>query len=134
MLPLRRCARTCAGRAGSVSGTVIWLSDWATNSCSPSIRIAIIAEIKKVRLLCWFIDLLVAFENAYFSIQIFSFDFGAPRPNPASGEAVGMKDELAVAVLGGGCRRRQRGHGKIAIDPAVHVLEAEIGGEPAGKV
>src|SRR5262249_8246732 len=93
-----------------------------------------IAEINKVLLLVRFIDLLMAFENAYFSIQIFSLDFHPAGTYTASGRTVGTKDELAVTVLRGARRRSQLGHGKIAEDAAIHVLEAEVRREPSDKV
>src|SRR5262249_20790202 len=137
MLPLSRCARTCAGRPGSVSGTTTWLlSTWASSSCPPGVnrKKAMIADMNRVPLLVRFIDLLMAFENAYFSIQIFSLDFQTARAYTASGRVLGTKDELAVTMLRGTGRRGQRGHGKIAVDAAVHVLEAEVGREPPEEI
>src|SRR5215469_7362607 len=136
MLPLNRCARTWAGREGSPRGTLMRLSEEvsAANSCAPSIRVARTAKINSVYSMGRFIDYLLAFKNAYVSIQIVCFDFQPPATDPASGITIGAKNEFTVMAFARCCFDRQRSHWKVAIDVAVHRLEAKVSGQPTGKV
>src|SRR5215472_2432093 len=135
MLPLSRCARTWAGLEGSPSGTLMRLSAAvsAGNSCAPSIRVARTARMNCVYSMGRFIDLL-AFKNAYVSIQIVRFDFQPPITDPASGIAIGAKNEIAVTAFGRCRLHRQRSHSKVTVDVTVHGLEAKVGGQSARKV
>src|SRR5215469_6076670 len=136
MLPLNRCARTWAGREGSPRGTLMRLSGEvsAANSCAPSIRVARTAKINCVYSMGRFIDYLLAFKNAYVSIQIVCFDFQPPATDPASGITIGAKNEFTVMAFARCCFDRQRRHCKVAIDVAVHRLEAKVSGQPTDKV
>src|SRR5215472_4617717 len=141
MLPLNKCARTWAGREGSPRGTLMRLSGEvsAGNSCAPSIKVAITARMNCVYSMGWVIDLFIgiyslAFKNAYVSIQIVSFNFQPPATDPASGIAIGAKNESAVTAFCSCRLHRQRSHCKVAIDVAVHRLEAKVSGQPTRKV
>src|ERR1044071_10344513 len=76
----------------------------------------------------------MAFQNAYVSIQIFCFDLRAAIANAAAGKTVRAKDELAATMLGAHRPRRQRGHIKVAVDGAIHGLEAEVSREAANEI
>src|SRR5215472_15715583 len=126
MLPLTKWARTCTGREGSASGTATWLlsGPWAINSGPTNQKMT--AAMNCIRNLSEFIGLVMAFQNAYVSIQIVCLDFHSSGADAASRIAISAKDEFAVATLAGGRLGRQRGHFEIGVDVPVHRLEAEV--------
>src|SRR5262249_1029269 len=91
---------------------------------------AMTANNTRVQLVGLFINLFMAFQDAYVSIHIFSFDFWASGSDAAPRKPVGAIDELAVVTFRAHVLRRQRGHRKIAEDAAVEVLETEVRGKP----
>src|SRR5262249_13571744 len=77
---------------------------------------------------------LLAFENAYASIQIFSLDFRAAGANAASSKTIGSENKLGAVALRACRLGRQRSHLKIAVDRAVHRLKAEVACQTADKI
>src|SRR5437899_8115947 len=76
----------------------------------------------------------MAFKNAYVSIQILGPDFRSAGADAHTGIAVGAKYKLVAALFTTDRLRRQRGHLKVAIDRAIHGLEAEVPRQPADKI
>src|SRR5450432_2859983 len=76
----------------------------------------------------------MAFKNAYVSIQIFRPDFRPAGANAASGVPVRTKHKLGPMPLAADWLRRQRGHLEVAVDGAVHGLEAEVARYSTDKI
>src|ERR1051326_3542060 len=76
----------------------------------------------------------LAFKNAYVPIQIFSFYFRPAGAKTASGKTIRPKYKLGAMAVSAGRWGRQRTHLKVAVDRAVHRLEAEISRQAADKI
>src|SRR5271167_3195216 len=128
MLPLTRFTLTVAGRAGSVSGTVIlspyWATDVAVAARNANVQASTVRRNVAVRL-------QAVFEYMDISVEIFYMDLGATVAGASSGIAVGADDELPVLAFTHSCFCRQCAEREIGIDASVEGLEIKISGEVA---